>query len=67
MKESFYKKLKRYISLLREGNKNFINYLFSKFDKYREEEKKNLDDIRVDKLLIWSALKDFEADLIIEF
>lgn len=59
-KETFYEKVCRYTKLFKQKNVKFLNYLFKNFDLYKKEVGARDDEVRVDKLIVFTAVKDYE-------
>lgn len=59
-KENLYEKICRYHKYLEDKNVLFLRHMFEYFDVYKFENNVSVDSITADKLVVFTAVKDFE-------
>lgn len=59
-KENFYQKVCRYKKLYKEKNIQFLKRLFDYYDLCKQELDIKEDEIKVEKLIVFTAVKDYE-------
>lgn len=60
MEETFYDKFCRYKKLLKDKNVQFLKHMFEYYDLYKEELNVNDNEVNADKLMVFTAVKDYE-------
>lgn len=59
-KETLYQKICRYHSMFENRNVEFLKYLFSYYDLFKQKVGVKADEISADKLIVFAAIEDYE-------